>query len=69
MAGVAFSFYLQFAKLFSMESLKKNIKWYLLAALFLTNLFIWHAIFSESRNGILTVAFLDVGQGDAILTV
>ncbi|MBI2618095.1 MBL fold metallo-hydrolase [Candidatus Kaiserbacteria bacterium] len=30
------------------------------------NLFIWSAVFAESRSGLLTVAFLDVGQGDAI---
>jgi len=49
-----------------MKNIKQNLKWYLLAVLFLVNLLIGHAIFSESRNGILTVAFLDVGQGDAI---
>ena len=47
-------------------SQRKNIKWYLLAAPFLVNVLIWYAIFSESRGEILTIAFLDVGQGDAI---
>lgn len=32
----------------------------------MVNLFIWNAIFAEERGGLLTVAFLDVGQGDAI---
>jgi len=49
-----------------MQSLKLNIKWYLLATLFLANFFIWNSIFIETRNKILTVAFLDIGQGDAI---
>jgi len=51
-----------------MQSFKENLKWYLLAGLFSVNFFIWNIIFIESRNGILTVAFLDVGQGDSILT-
>jgi competence protein ComEC len=49
-----------------MDSLKKNAEWYLLGILFLVNILVWHAIFIESRADILTVAFLDVGQGDAI---
>lgn len=49
-----------------MKSFRKNLKWYLIIALFLTNAFIWQAVFAGERNGILTVAFLDVGQGDAI---
>jgi len=49
-----------------MQSLKKNARWYLLVTLILANVLIWYAISAESRNGILTVAFLDVGQGDAI---
>ena len=35
-------------------------------ALVLGNLFVWYVIAVESRDGILTVSFLDVGQGDAI---
>ena len=30
------------------------------------NIFIWSAVFAQERDSILTVAFLDVGQGDAI---
>jgi len=44
---------------------KKNLKFYLLGGLLLVNVFIWSVIF-EDNNGKLTVAFLDVGQGDAI---
>ncbi len=53
-------------KLSLKEQFTKNAQWYVLGALFFANLFIWNAIFAESRSGILTVAFLDVGQGDAI---
>jgi|SRR3989344_3310267 len=34
--------------------------------LFLVTLGIWYAIFREDRHGILTVSFLNIGQGDAI---
>ncbi len=37
----------------------------ILALLFLS-LCIWYAVIQESRNGILTVSFLDIGQGDSI---
>src|SRR3989344_8413302 len=46
--------------------LLKNAKWLLLITLLGANLFIWNAVFAETRGGFLTVAFLDVGQGDAI---
>jgi|TARA_Y100000310_G_scaffold75933_1_gene72357 competence protein ComEC len=44
---------------------KKNLKLYLLAGLFIINFFIWSVIFTQEKD-ILTVAFLNVGQGDAI---
>ncbi len=31
-----------------------------------TNGIIWYTVLREDRNGLLTVSFLDVGQGDAI---
>lgn len=48
-----------------MNGLKKNLKFYLLISLFLIDIFIWSVIFAQERD-VLTVAFLDVGQGDAI---
>lgn len=45
--------------------IKQNLKLYILACFILVNSFIWYAIFYENRD-FLTVAFLDVGQGDAI---
>ena len=49
-----------------MNSVRSNLNSYLFVGLFLVNVFIWQAVFAGERNGILTVAFLDVGQGDAI---
>ncbi len=43
----------------------KNFKYYFLGTLFLGAIFIWYAVLAETREG-LKVAFLDVGQGDAI---
>jgi len=56
-----------------MESVKKKIDdkkkphffLFLLGGLLVINLFIWSVIFGQESD-ILTVAFLDVGQGDAI---
>jgi competence protein ComEC len=44
----------------------KNFKWHFLGLLILFASFVWYAVFAESKQD-LTVAFLDVGQGDAIL--
>lgn len=52
--------------LFLMQSFRKHLVHYFLGALFFANIFIWYAVFVEERNDVLTVAFLDVGQGDAI---
>ena len=51
-----------------MKVIAENAKWLLLITLLGANLFIWNAVFAEERGGLLTVAFLDVGQGDAIQT-
>ena len=49
-----------------MTSLKKNLQWYFLGLLLTATFFVWYAVFAESDQR-LTVAFLNVGQGDAIL--
>ncbi|MEK7647026.1 MAG: hypothetical protein AAB378_01455 [Patescibacteria group bacterium] len=50
-------------------SVKSYIKYYFLAVLAAAALLVWSAVWAEDRGGILTVSFLNVGQGDAILTV
>jgi competence protein ComEC len=45
---------------------KKNKLLYLLLSLLIFNFCLWYFCISEDRKGILTVTFLDVGQGDAI---
>ncbi|MBI5045990.1 MAG: MBL fold metallo-hydrolase [Candidatus Niyogibacteria bacterium] len=47
-------------------SKKQNIKYYFLAILTAVAILVWSAVWAEDRGGILTVAFLNVGQGDAI---
>ncbi|MCR4306431.1 MAG: MBL fold metallo-hydrolase [Candidatus Yonathbacteria bacterium] len=49
-----------------MQNAKKHGRLFFLALFFVVNVFIWSAVFREERDGVLTVAFLDVGQGDAI---
>ena len=49
-----------------MDNVKKNLKWYLLGVLVLAVLFIWGIVLAEGKEGVLTVAFLNVGQGDSI---
>lgn len=48
-----------------MKNIKKNLKIYFLAVLVIINFFIFYNIYQVS-NSKLFVAFLDVGQGDAI---
>ncbi|MEK7596405.1 MAG: ComEC/Rec2 family competence protein [Patescibacteria group bacterium] len=46
--------------------IKQNFRWYFLVVLVAAAFFVWYAVFAESDKS-LTVAFLNVGQGDAIL--
>jgi competence protein ComEC len=43
-----------------------NLPLYILVVLFVVNIFIYSLIFDQGREKLLTVAFLDVGQGDSI---
>lgn len=49
-----------------MQKLRKNLHWHILGVLFIATIFIWYAVFHEDRHGLLTVAFLNIGQGDSI---
>lgn len=40
--------------------------WYILGLIFVVTVLIWYAAVNEDRSGLLLVAFLDAGQGDAI---
>ncbi len=48
-----------------MQNLKKNFKYYFLGLLFTATFFTWYTVYAETRSTLL-VAFLDIGQGDAI---
>lgn len=48
-----------------MNFVKNNFKYLFLLVLFGAAVLVWYAVFQESRSGLM-VAFLDVGQGDAI---
>lgn len=45
---------------------KRNAQWITLGIFLLINIFVWAIVIRADRHGELTVAFLDVGQGDAI---
>ncbi len=50
-----------------MLGVKKNTRSYALVALLAATVFVWYAALREERGGLLTISFLDVGQGDAAL--
>lgn len=45
---------------------KRGIQWVVLGIFLTANIFIWAAVMRADQHGELTVAFLDIGQGDAI---
>lgn len=49
-----------------MDRFLRRVHWCILGLLFTAVLFAWYAMVLEDRSGKLTVAFLDIGQGDAI---
>lgn len=49
-----------------MDTFVKRARFGTLAVLLFANFFIWNVLLAEERSGGLKVAFLDVGQGDAI---
>lgn len=49
-----------------LSSVKSNLKWYFLAFLVLISILLWLAVLGQNKQGLLTVSFLNVEQGDAI---
>ncbi|MEA2112786.1 MAG: ComEC/Rec2 family competence protein [Patescibacteria group bacterium] len=49
-----------------MSSFKTAIREIFLGVFLVIAVFVWYGVWAEDSGGILTVAFLDVGQGDAI---
>src|SRR4051812_34965725 len=49
-----------------MSLVKKHWQITLLILFLVGNSFIWYAVYRESPSKVLTVAFLNIGQGDAI---
>src|SRR3990167_6809724 len=49
-----------------MDFLKRRWREVFLGALILSNIFVWVAVYQRYPSDILTVYFLDIGQGDAI---
>lgn len=45
---------------------RKKWRWILVIVFLAANVFVWHTLLSKNTSGLLTVHFLDVGQGDAI---
>lgn len=48
------------------KQVTKQVTWYVLGGFFLLTILIWSTILGELGGNTLTVAFLDVGQGDSI---
>ncbi len=48
-----------------MAFLRKNLEYFFIFVLFVCAIFVWYAVFCESRSG-LEADFLDVGQGDSV---
>ena len=49
-----------------MSRFRQFIQFLLPASFLAANIFVWYVVWRETPQGILTVAFLDVGQGDSI---
>ncbi len=49
-----------------MQFFKEHRRSALLLALFLASISIWYVVLAEAKHGLLTVAVLNIGQGDAI---
>ncbi len=52
--------------LINIMSRRWKIAWLFVLVLIIGNVLVWSAAAREDRHGVMTVAFLDIGQGDAI---
>ena len=50
-----------------MQISKIVVRKILLGFFLVATVFVWYGVWAEERHGLMTVAFLDVGQGDSIL--
>lgn len=50
----------------TLSHIKEYFRWYFLVLIVLVSLILCFVVFREDRRGLMTVAFLDVGQGDSI---
>src|SRR3989344_1520725 len=46
--------------------IRTYLRWYVFGLLLILSFVLWSAVIRENRQGILTVVFLNVGQGDSI---
>ncbi|MFA5888659.1 MAG: MBL fold metallo-hydrolase [Candidatus Paceibacterota bacterium] len=46
--------------------IRAYLRWYILGLLLILSFVLWSTVIRENRQGILTVVFLNVGQGDSI---
>ncbi|MFC1751549.1 hypothetical protein ACFLY5_00180 [Patescibacteria group bacterium] len=51
-----------------LTAIKNNFIYFILATLLVVAVFVWSVVLAESRSE-LEVVFLDVGQGDSVLTL
>lgn len=49
-----------------LSHIRNHLRWYILLILVFISLALWFVVIREDRNDILTISFLDVGQGDSI---
>lgn len=50
----------------TLSHIREYLRWYFLAFLVLASIILCFVVLHEDRRGIMTVAFLDIGQGDSI---
>ncbi len=49
-----------------MQKIRAQLHWWIFGIFAAATFFIWYSVAAEDRGGLLTVAFMNVGQGDAV---